>query len=252
MITVGSVGARSLAFVGSLLVALAGLSPTASVADNAAPLRVVELFTSHGCYSCPPADKLLGQLIEDDPDLIALEFHVDYWNDLVYRGSNWVDPFSDPAWSARQRDYFAAGLKGRKGVYTPQMVVNGRHAVVGSDVRRVGKALGTSAQPAVAVSIDRVEQSLDITVGPINQTGELVDIYLVRYRKRAMTDITAGENRNLMITNHHIVHSMERLAATKPDKPQTFRVSANAGGEGCAVIVQGARPGPIVGGSVCP
>jgi len=102
------------------------LSP---VAGNSGQL--VELFTSQGCYSCPPADELLGELIEEQPDLVALEFHVDYWDDLHYGAAGvWKDPFSDAEYTLRQRRYNATDLVGKQGVYTPQMIVNGRAAQI--------------------------------------------------------------------------------------------------------------------------
>lgn len=234
------------------LAAIFGAAPAWGLADEQKPLRVVELFTSHGCYSCPPADKLLSQLIKDDPELIALEFHVDYWNDLVHRGTSWEDPFSDEAWTERQRDYHAARLKGRSGVYTPQMVINGRYAVVGSDVRRVNKALEASSEASIDVAIEDAGEHLNITVGVLEEGASASDILLIRYKTRAVTDITAGENRNMMLTNHNIVHTIERLGVTKAGQAQTFRVSSSPAMEDCAVIIQEQDTGPIVGGKRCP
>jgi len=103
---------------------------------------VVELFTSQGCYSCPPADDHLAEIIQSQPDIVALEYHVDYWDDLHYGAAGvWKDPFSDPAYSQRQRRYNQIELQGRRGVYTPQMIVNGHTAQVGSKRRQVKKAL---------------------------------------------------------------------------------------------------------------
>lgn len=228
------------------------LAPASAQSAHSKPLKIVELFTSHGCSSCPPADRLLGQLIADDPDLVALEYHVDYWNDLVYRGSNWVDPYSDPAWTERQRDYYQAALEGRRGVYTPQMVVNGRYAAVGSDVRRVSNALASDQKPSADVAIDRDGGVLSIAVRPLENHSIGAEVLLVRYRHRAMTEITAGENRHLMITNHHIVRSVESLGAVRSDGVATFTARAAEDGHGCAIIVQRRSPGPIFGASVCP
>ncbi len=239
-------------FAALSLVALFGANPTVVMADEQNRLKVVELFTSHGCYSCPPADMLLSQLIEDDPDLIALEFHVDYWNSLVHRGTRWVDPFSDEAWTERQRDYHAAKLEGRRGVYTPQMVINGRYAVVGSDVRRVNKALKASTEALVDVDVERVGGFLDVNVGAADEHAADLNIVLLRYKKRAVTEITAGENRNMVLTNHHIVRSIETLGKTHEGLEQTFRVASNPAMQGCVVIVQSPLLGPIVGGSRCP
>ena len=115
---------------------------------------VVELFTSQGCYSCPPAEKLLGELIENDPDLVALEFHVDYWDSLVYgsHGSH-KDPFSDKENTYRQQLYNHASLGGQRGVFTPQMVINGRYATVGSKESIISKGIEVLDRPVVDLAV---------------------------------------------------------------------------------------------------
>ena len=124
------------------------------------PLRIVELFTSHGCSSCPPADRLLGKLLEEDPALMALEYHVDYWNSLVHGGAgSWTDPFSSREFTNRQRDYSEAELAGRRGVYTPQVVVNGYFAAVGSDRRRLQQALEQAGNQQLDIDIVEVPAS---------------------------------------------------------------------------------------------
>src|SRR6267142_2437088 len=109
-----------------------------SVSPAAGPTRtpvVVELFTSEGCSSCPPADELLSRMAKQQPianaEVIALEEHVDYWNEL-----GWVDPFSSREWTARQQVY--AGVLGNGNAYTPQMVVDGKTEFVGSQLRKRG------------------------------------------------------------------------------------------------------------------
>ena len=93
-------------------------------AQNSPPV-VVELFTSQGCYSCPPAEAYLAELAERT-DIVALEFHVDYWDSLTYMWhGQWKDPFSSPQYTARQRDYNVA-IRDQSGVYTPQMIIDGR------------------------------------------------------------------------------------------------------------------------------
>ena len=98
--------------------------------ETGTPFAVVELFTSEGCSSCPPADNLLGEIVKDaqkgQQRVYCLSFHVDYWNSL-----GWRDPYSDPAFSRRQREYARAFESVQ--VYTPQMVVNGSTGFVGSD-----------------------------------------------------------------------------------------------------------------------
>ena len=99
-------------------------------AQNSPPV-VVELFTSQGCYSCPPAEAYLAELAERT-DIVALEFHVDYWDSLTYMWhGQWKDPFSSPQYTARQRDYNVA-IRDQSGVYTPQMIIDGRYEAVGS------------------------------------------------------------------------------------------------------------------------
>lgn len=215
-------------------------------------LRIVELFTSHGCSSCPPADRLLGQLIQDDPNVVALEFHVDYWNDLVYGGGNWVDPFSHRDWTERQRAYYDAKLSGRRGVYTPQMIVNGRYAAVGSDVRRVGMALADRAHASASVSVQRVDGDYEVAVQTSNPEAHGADVLLVRFLRRATTDVTAGENRHMMITNHHIVESIQRLGSVSNDSVYRYQFATVSAARGCAVIVQAPDTRAIYGASNCP
>ena len=105
---------------------------------------VLELFTSQGCSSCPPADKLLGELIRD-PSLVAFSLNVDYWDSL-----GWKDTLADPRNSERQRAY--ARVRGERGVYTPQLVINGTAHVVGSDKAAIQRALA-SARDALSVPV---------------------------------------------------------------------------------------------------
>ena len=112
---------------------LTGVVPSVAAAQ---PATVVELFTSEGCSSCPPADALLAELASR-PEVLALSWHVDYWDRL-----GWRDPYSSAAATARQRDY--ARLRGTGEVYTPQIVVDGHWQAVGSDRGAVGEAIGTA------------------------------------------------------------------------------------------------------------
>lgn len=138
---------------------------TASLAEDSgggknAPV-LVELFTSEGCSSCPPADRLLRELVEKQPldgvEVLGLSFHVDYWNHL-----GWRDPFSSAAWSERQRRY--ATELGERTVYTPQLIVGGKHSVVGSDRRKVLAAIQeVTSQPP---------QALEVTLVPAGSTRQ--------------------------------------------------------------------------------
>src|ERR1700722_8770536 len=129
------------------LLALALGVPLAIAADRPVPV-IVELFTSEGCSSCPAADRLLSRLEQTQPvagaQVVAIEEHVDYWNQL-----GWTDPFSSPQFRARQNDY-AVAFKA-KDIFTPQMVVNGQSVFVGSDMNRAYHEIGAAAQTATTL-----------------------------------------------------------------------------------------------------
>ena len=150
---------------------------------------VVELFTSQGCSSCPPADALLHDLAERD-DVIALALHVDYWD---YIG--WKDEFALPVHAQRQKAYAHVG--GRRMIYTPQMVINGVNEVVGAKAMEIFDTIAAhKAQPALAnVSTALAEQQLTIALAP---AGAAVDgefaVIVVRYSKEREVHIRRGEN----------------------------------------------------------
>jgi len=231
---------------------VAACAAPAAVAADGKPLRVIELFTSHGCSSCPPADELLGRLIERQPELVALEYHVDYWNRLVHGADgNWIDPFSHADWTMRQREYDMANLRGRRGVYTPQMIVNGRFAAVGSDAGRIAMALDDAPLSLVDVRIDAQQGAYAVTVSGDMAVG--ADILLIRYQDRATTRITGGENRHRTLVNHHVVLSHEALGRLDGEQEeQRFSVAASDEGQGCAVLVQDRMMSPIFGAARCP
>ena len=248
---------------------LAGVAVALLVAF-AAPARaerVIELFTSHGCSSCPSADRLLGELIEADPGLVALEYHVDYWNSLVHGGDgNFVDPFSDAAWSLRQRAYDGVALGGRQGIYTPQAILDGAYAAVGSDRARIGAVLAAEASgggkravdarvgaapaeraPAEgasnegpSLSVVREGGALLVEVAGVRSgerrsrtPGHLAppapdtgEVALVRFLRRAVTPITGGENRGLELVNHHVVTAIEPLGRVSGDGSLSVRAAA--------------------------
>jgi hypothetical protein len=161
---------------------------------------VLELFTSEGCSSCPPADALLARLEEQQPvagaEIIALEEHVDYWD---HQG--WVDPFSSAQWTQRQQNY-AAGF-GDNGVYTPELVVNGRRGFVGSREGETYRAVaGAVAQPRTPVSLTftksekRDHLPLKVEVGKLQgaQPGDIVEVWLAITEKALHSAVSGGEN----------------------------------------------------------
>ncbi|MHA1523914.1 MAG: DUF1223 domain-containing protein [Alphaproteobacteria bacterium] len=210
-------------------------------------LNVIELFTSQGCSSCPPADAYLGDLTKRS-DILALSFAVDYWDFL-----GWKDTFGSPANSERQRVY--ARARGDGQVYTPQIVINGQRHEVGSHRPNVEAAIkATSAARSardVAVSIKIKGDAVNIKVGDgENRVADDATIWLVLYQKKASVKIGRGENGGRTVVYHNIVRKMTPIgmwsggseAFSLPRKELTM-----PGYDGCAVLVQAKNSGPILG-----
>src|SRR5579885_1032310 len=195
--------------------------------ETRAPV-VVELFTSEGCSSCPPADALLARLDREQPvegaEVIALAQHVDYWNNL-----GWADPFSSHDFSARQGEYAASF--GNEGVYTPQMIVDGRAEFPGSES---GKAFETIAQaarePKAEVSLSRAASQtndadtlrLSVKVGrlPKLADGDSADVLPAITESGLSSDVARGENAGRKLTHVGVVRMLSKIgyvgAATPP------------------------------------
>ncbi len=205
---------------------IAGLAACAAPAARAAtPPAVLELFTSQGCSSCPPADALLGQLPRQ-PGIIALAWHVDYWN-----GLGWRDPYSSPAATARQRRY-AAVL--RDEVYTPALVVNGARMVIGSDRPAVQAAIGAVGGFAVPLALRRDAAAW---VAEVGAAGRPVSTLLVAYDPQQATAVGAGENRGRRLTEYRIVREATPLG-TWDGSARRLRLPGVAPGLGAALLVQ--------------
>jgi hypothetical protein len=166
---------------------------------------LVELFTSEGCSSCPPADRLLQTL---DPDAIVLEEHVDYWD---HQG--WRDPFSSPKFTARQEQY-ARFL--RSEVYTPQMVIDGREQVLGNDPAAVHKAL------ARAAATRKAELHIEATRAAVTVTTEAKgDLSIVLADESGRSNVLRGEN-----AGRDLAHVAIARAILKAKPGQELRLSA--------------------------
>ncbi len=202
-------------------------------------LAVVELFTSQGCSSCPPADALLGELARRG-DVIALAYHVDYWDNL-----GWKDPFASHSGTERQRLY--ARSLGLSGLYTPQMVVDGAVDVVGSDRRSVLAAVGGARQGA-GVQLTREEGKLKVAVAAQKGAPE-ADIVLVAYAEEAETKVQRGENAGRSLKEYSIVRGVYPLGRWKGD-PASFTIDLGTvapDATAVAVLVQASGPGRILG-----
>jgi hypothetical protein len=183
-----------------LLIASLPAMPLIATRGLATPDRpkavVLELFTSQACSSCPPADAFLGELSRQ-PGVIALAWHVDYWNNL-----GWRDPYARREWTDRQQSY-ARNL--REEVYTPALVVNGAAMVVGSDKAAVRGAIDAAASPPVAVTLRRTASALEAEIG---STGEAMTGTLVIYDPVQATLVNAGENQGRQLTEYRIVREV--------------------------------------------
>lgn len=192
------------------LVLMLCFTETATAGDAGLPLPaaprplLVELFTSQGCSSCPPADAALAELA-GRPDLLALAWHVDYWD-----GLGWKDPFSSADATRRQHDY--ARSRGFE-VYTPQLVIDGQRAVVGSNREATAIALleARAAASSVPARLRREGETLTIELGASSARPARGAIYLLSYEAGATTNIERGENAGRRIRYAHIVRSMRRI-----------------------------------------
>ena len=188
---------------------------------------VVELFTSQGCSSCPPADALLAELVRRD-DVIALGFHISYWD-----GPGWKDPFSSQSSTDRQRAYSRIFHLGQ--VYTPQMVVDGAREMVGSDRVSVLAALH-DARPETVAPVTFAADRRSVTIGAGDGRGSVL---LVRFALERTTRVAGGENARRTLQDANAVESLASLGNWDGSLVR-FAIEPPAPGEGIAVLVQAA------------
>jgi hypothetical protein len=194
---------------------------------------VVELFTSQGCSSCPPADAVLTELAAR-PDVIALGFHVDYWDRL-----GWKDPLSAPGSTERQNDY--AARFGRREIYTPQLVVDGKRQLVGSHRAEVLLAVD-QAKPEAAVQVTIAADGKSVAIGGGAGAGKVT---LARFVKSRSTEIRRGENAGTQARDVNGVDQILTLGDWT-GAPLGFAIDPPDAEHGLAVLVQ-AEDGTILG-----
>jgi hypothetical protein len=205
---------------------------TQAAAPAATGPIVVELFTSQGCSSCPPADKIVSNLVANgtlgERDVVPLAFHVDYWNDL-----GWADPFSRDAWSDRQRRY--AGALGEGRIYTPQLVVGGSSHLVGSNSKGVTASITAATAPAL------IDASIEWTAKTAKITATAPDgapAYVAIYEDAITTTVERGENAGSSLRNDHVVRRFEKIAGAGETKTIEIEVDATWKRVGAIVIAQ--------------
>jgi hypothetical protein len=223
---------RFVMFVGLIV----GLSPVATMAAER-PV-VVELFTSQGCSACPPANAYLNELSRDRRDVLALAFHVTYWDRL-----GWKDPFSLPAATQRQDQY---GHRFGDGSYTPEMVVDGAAGMVGSDRGDVGSAIENAkrnSRTAAAVGVTKNGEQVSIEVG--SGSGD-AKVLLIGFDHEHTTPIGRGENSGRTLTEANVVRSIRPVGQWSGT---SLRISEPfPEGQDVAVVLE-APDGQIIGAS---
>lgn len=224
------------------LAAVAEAESTGKPDSGGAPAVVVELFTSQGCSSCPPADELFTRLAAD-PRVIPLALHVDYWD---YIG--WTDGFAQAKFTERQKAYARAA--GSRMVYTPQMIVGGEDRVEGNKpdqiealIRRHQKHQARDRM--VTLDIERQGDTLQIRAVAERPIEGPVRVQLVHYRPSETVEIRSGENAGKTVTYHNIVTDWQALGEWTGADPLSLDVAAPADVP-AVVILQAAGPGEIL------
>jgi hypothetical protein len=233
----------------ALFVAVVAVDPGPADADvgmsTAAPV-VVELFTSQGCNSCPPADALLEELT-GEPGIITLSLHVDYWD---YIG--WQDPYASPEMTGRQQSY-AKSLRSPY-VYTPQILVDGQAHLVGSRSDKVRQAIDKAAKRGKPVDVRVIRDNGDKVLIPAGHApDDGATVWLAIYDGVHETEVQKGENAGRAIRNVHVVRELVDLGTWTGEAmeiPLDLSDAAALGRAGCAVLVQQGRTGPILGAAV--
>jgi hypothetical protein len=253
-ITVALLGVVGVAFVLKLF---AGDQPPAAQMPSATPV-LVELFTSEGCSSCPPADALL-QTFDTQPypgaELIVLSEHVDYWNHI-----GWTDPYSSHASSERQSAY--ASHFHLDGPYTPQMIVDGSDEFVGSSAGEASKVFGKAIRAGKitvtisGVSLENNQLHAHVDVGPLAPRSRKADVLFAVALNRAESQVAKGENAGRRLAHVAVVRSLSKVGKTESGQAfsQDVSVKLDPGVDAASLrviaFVQEPGPGRILGATL--
>ena len=230
---------------------LAGFATVAGARESepapAAPV-VVELFSSQACSACVKAADYFRELSKHN-DIVALSWHVDYWNYLNTKHGRWTDPYSSADNTGRQRQY-NINLRKRSSVYTPQMVVGGDYECIGSSREKVSSLIEMTKTNLAPVSIDagKSDQAITFDIGASATGG---NAYLVTFKPHATTKIKSGENAGVDYIDTNVVTNVERLGVIRRIGA-TLSVAPPAAGDGCALLIQEPGQGRIVAARYCP
>ena len=227
---------KAIAMAALMALPMIGVGATQATAGDRVVL--IELYTSQGCSSCPPADALLKELASRD-DVIPLALHVDYWD---YIG--WKDEFADPAYADRQRAY--AHAAGQRTIYTPQMIVGGKDHVVGYKPMRLAELIEKHSNGAEAaqIKLDRTGGSVKVRVNAARDIGPTI-VQLVRYMPEATVAIGRGENAGKTISYANIVTEWRVLGKWDGYSPYAVEAPAH-GNEPIVIVLQKPNNGPVL------
>lgn len=243
---------KTLAFTALTASSLFSFSVSSHAVEFTKPKAVIELFTSQGCSSCPPADAALKQ-INSAHEVLGLAMHVDYWDRL-----GWKDTFASPEYTERQYRY-AHSLRERQ-VYTPQAIINGRTHIVGSRKQdildTVEKFDHTNKGMIVPVNLEQIGKIIRVSI-PKTEPGRDATLYAFYFNPLEEVEITRGENAGRKLQYSNIVGKVEMIGMAGPNGMQAeFSIAdmKQKGYEGCALVLQSktsdGSPGPILGASV--
>ena len=217
---------------------------------HAEPRAVVELFTSQGCSSCPPADKIIGELAKD-PSVIALSMPIDYWDYL-----GWKDTLADSRFSARQKAY--SQTRGDRDVYTPQVIVNGSVHVIGSDRGKIDSAIGDTRKAdgvmSVPVTVALAGKQINVSVAASGKSPAAHgEVWICSVSKAVPIMIGRGENRGKEVTYHNVVRTLLKVGdwnGTSGSWTVPLENISREGVDAAVVFVQDGnrdKPGPMLG-----
>lgn len=233
--------------------AAAATGPARAVQGDANPAAetapvTVEIFLSQACERCPPAADYMVDLAKR-PDVVALGWHVDYWN-MMMRGDagNWSDPFSKISFSERQRRY-NRNIRKRNTVFTPQAIIDGVKTTVGSNRKAVESLIkAAKAEPMMAPHMTRKGDTIDIAVDGGDEPCEAI---LVTFLRNARTPVTGGDNAGLTFVEANVVTNVLRLGVVGNEGAE-FVAPAPDEGRGCALLLQEPEQGRILSAAYCP
>ncbi len=248
LLTAGSALVMSMSLPAMLFMGIARPNAAQPVQISNAS-AVVELFTSQGCSSCPPADRLIGEMAAS-PNLLALSFPVDYWD---YIG--WKDTLAQPAFTARQKAY--ASARGDGQVYTPQAIINGLNHAVGSQKPEIEAAIratkGKDGALTLPLDVSVLDNKISIHLGASSSSStKSAGIWLLGVTHAKNVAIGRGENAGSSVIYTNVVRSMTKIGewnGSEVHVDASTETAKNSGSDGFVVLVQGGtttRPGPIL------